>query len=72
MLNIEKTLYKNQSNEKNLFAFNYKGKSLKGVYHNEGEEITWFHPQPLTFLNEQHLDKIESKVHKEMKKHLLH
>ncbi|RDW22111.1 hypothetical protein [Oceanobacillus chungangensis] len=60
MFNIEKTLL----NKRKLFVFNYKGKDLKGVYHNG--EITWFHPQPVTFLNNQHLDEIESKVHKEM------
>ncbi|KAB2329739.1 hypothetical protein F7731_21585 [Cytobacillus depressus] len=68
--NIEKTLFKNQFSERYQFVLNHKGKNLKGLYHNG--EIMWFNPQPINYLKEKHLDKIESKVHKKMKKHLLH
>ncbi|KAB2334503.1 hypothetical protein F7731_14945 [Cytobacillus depressus] len=68
--NIEKTLFKNQFAERYQFILNYKGNDFKGLYHNG--EITWFHPQPINYLKEKHLDKIESKVQKKMKKQLLH
>lgn len=67
---IEKTLFKNQFHERYQFVLNYKGNDFKGIYHKK--EISWFNPQPLNYLKEKHLDKVEAKVHKKMKKHLLH
>ncbi|KAB2328354.1 hypothetical protein F7731_25740 [Cytobacillus depressus] len=67
---IEKTLFKNQFSERYQFVLDVKGNEFKGLYHNG--EITWFNPQPLNYLEEKHLDKVESNVLKKMKKHLVH
>ncbi|MBY0122889.1 YheE family protein [Bacillus sp. S/N-304-OC-R1] len=64
-INIEKTLFRNQFNERYQFVLSYNGNDFRGLYRNG--EITWFNPQPLNYLNELHLDKVESKVHKKMK-----
>ncbi|VEF47491.1 Uncharacterised protein [Bacillus freudenreichii] len=69
-ISIEKTLFKNQYHERYQFVLKYKGNDFKGLYHNG--EITWFNPQPLNYLKEKRLDKVETKVHKKMRKHLLH
>ncbi|WP_053364918.1 hypothetical protein [Bacillus sp. FJAT-27245] len=67
-INVEKTLFKNQYHEGYQFELNHKGKQFRGLFQNG--EIKWFNPQPLHYIKEKQLDKVESKVRKKLKKHI--
>lgn len=57
----------NPAQQLHLFKLKIQGEEYKGTFRDG--EIEWFHPKPERKLNDEHVEKVEEKVHEKMKKH---
>ncbi|MFJ7976676.1 hypothetical protein JNUCC23_09695 [Peribacillus sp. JNUCC 23] len=58
--------FEDRLHERQQFTLQVQGDEYKGFVH-EGE-IQWFHPQPMQKLEDDHVQAIESEIHKKMAK----
>lgn len=63
-----KPMLDGKSQTAHQFRLTIQGDEYKGIFRNE--KMEWFHPKPRRKLKEEHVEEIEGKIHKKMKKHL--
>ncbi|CAM4024069.1 hypothetical protein [Lederbergia lenta] len=59
-----KPMFDDKPQEAHIFKLTIQGNEYKGVFH-EGK-IQWLHPTPKRNFKEEHVEKIEEKIHEKM------
>lgn len=62
-----KPMLKDHSREAHQFKLRIQGEEYKGIFRDEN--IEWFHPKPRRKLENEHVEKVEKKVHEKVKEH---
>ncbi len=63
-----KPILEEHSRDAHQFKLTINGEEFKGMVHDG--ELEWFHPKPRRKMKDEHVKKVEKKVHEKMRQHL--
>lgn len=61
-----KPMFDDNPHDGHIFKLTIQGNEYTGVFHNG--QIQWLHPKPTRKFNEDHIEKIEEKIHEKIEK----